>query len=268
MIVIYLFVILLILYVLSTMCSVRSNGERTVCRTNYAHRGLHGDGVPENSLAAFLKAKEAGYGIELDVHLTKDGELAVIHDSSLKRVTGVDLCIEDISSSDLNNYCLNGSKEMIPDFRHVLEIVGDAVPLIVELKCVRDNYRELCQKTCDLLDAFDGVYCVESFDPRCVYWFRKNRPDIVRGQLTENYFVSPGNKLPWYIKFALRNQMLNFLTQPDFIAYRFVDRKTVSNTICKYLWKAQFVSWTLKNQDEYDAATCEGWIPIFENFRP
>ena len=55
----------------------------------YAHRGLHGPGVPENSLAAFRRAAEAGYGAELDVHLTRDGRLVVIHDGDLERMCGV-----------------------------------------------------------------------------------------------------------------------------------------------------------------------------------
>ena len=71
---------------------------------SYAHRGLHGDGVPENSMEAFQRAKEAGFGIEFDVHLLSDGNLAVIHDASLKRTAGVDVHIEDLDTSDLQNY--------------------------------------------------------------------------------------------------------------------------------------------------------------------
>lgn len=260
--------ILVILYVLSTMCATSRCGDRTVKKAIYAHRGLHGDGIPENSLAAFQRAKEAGYGMELDVHLLADGELAVIHDSALHRVTGKQGYIEDLKTADLSEYRLQGTEQTIPGFSEVLKLVDGKVPLVVELKCVNNNYSELCRKACEMLDGYNGSYCVESFDPRCVYWLRKHRPDIIRGQLTENYFVIPDCKLPWCVKFVMRHQMLNFLTQPDFIAYHFSDRKTVSNWICKHLWNAQFVTWTLKTKQDYDAAVAEGWLPIFEGFEP
>ena len=68
--------------------------------TSYAHRGLHGSGVPENSMKAFRLAFERGYGLELDLHLMKDGNLAVIHDSSLKRTAGKDVRIEDLTAEE------------------------------------------------------------------------------------------------------------------------------------------------------------------------
>lgn len=234
----------------------------------YAHRGLYGDGIPENSLAAFHKAKEAGYGIELDVHLLSDGALAVIHDSKLERTTGKKGRVEDLTADQLENYRLEKTDETIPLFSQVLELYNGEAPLIVELKSAGKNIDELCGKTCEMLDGYTGLYCMESFDPRCIRWLRKNRPDIIRGQLTENYFVSDTSTLPAILKFILRNQLLNFLTLPDFVAYRFSDRKTFSNTLVRKFWGVQGVTWTLKTQEEYDIATKEGWIPIFESFRP
>ena len=180
----------------------------------YAHRGLHGHGVPENSMEAFRLAKVAGYGIELDVHLLKDGNLAVIHDSLLKRTTGAEGRIEDLTTDQLKDYRLEGTEETIPELQQVLDLFAGQAPLIVELK-EANNYAELCRKTCQMLDNYNGPYCLESFDPRCVFWLRKNRPDIIRGQLTENYLRKNDLKLPWIMKFLLKNQMLNFLTLPD-----------------------------------------------------
>lgn len=261
-------ILLVMLYVLSTIGRTGHQGLLRLRNWSYAHRGLHGNGIPENSMEAFRRAKDAGYGVELDVHLLADGNLAVIHDSRLKRTTGADGCIEDLTTEDLKNYHLENTDETIPEFRQVLDLFAGRAPLIVELKCERNNYSQLCEAACKMLDDYDGVFCMESFDPRCVYWLRKNRPDIVRGQLTENYFASPKSKLPWYLKFALKNQILNFLTLPDFVAYRFKDRKTVSNMLCRKLWGVQGVSWTLKDRVEYDMACSEGWLPIFEGFEP
>lgn len=269
-----MFVILIIiagiimLYVLSTVCRTGNKGLEAISGWNYAHRGLHGNGAPENSIEAFLRAKEAGYGSELDVHLLADGNLAVMHDSLLKRTTGCDGRIEDLTTEQLQNYFLEGTSYTIPLLSEVLELYAGAAPLIVEIKAVGKNYAEVCQKTCQMLDGYTGAYCLESFDPRCVYWLRKNRPDLVRGQLTEDYFNSKTSKLPAVLKFILKHQMLNFLTYPDFVAYRFSDRKTISNTIVRKLWRAQGITWTLQNHTEHIAATDEKWIPIFENYLP
>ena len=118
-----------------------------------------------------------------------------------------------------------------------------------------------------MLDEYDVVYCVESFDPRCIYWLKRHRPDVIRGQLTENYFKS-GSKLPVVLKFLLANQLENYLTLPDFVAYRFSDRKNLSNWMVRKIWGVHGVTWTLKNKQDFDAAVAEGYLPIFEGFEP
>ena len=119
-----------------------------------------------------------------------------------------------------------------------------------------------------MMDSYQGAYCLESFDPRCVRWLRQNRPDQIRGQLTENFVANPKSKLPFVLKFVLTKQLMNFLTLPDFIAYKSADRKRMGNFICRKLWGAQGVTWTIKSQEEFDDAVKDGWLPIFEGFRP
>ncbi len=234
----------------------------------YAHRGLHKKGVPENSMAAFRDALEKGYGIELDIHLMKDGNLAVIHDASLKRTAGVDVQIEDLTAEDLENYRLEGTDEKIPLFREVMAIYEGKAPMIVELKPMNNNHAALAEAACDILKDYQGVYCIESFDPRCISWLRKNRPEIIRGQLTEN-FVESDDKLHPAIRFLLTHNLFNVSTCPDFVAYKFADRKVSFTTaLCRKLWRVQGVSWTIKTQEDYDTAVQEGWLPIFEGFEP
>ena len=234
---------------------------------NYAHRGLHNAERPENSMAAFRAALDHGYGIELDIHLMRDGNLAVIHDSSLKRTAGAEVKIEDLTTDDLEKYRLNGSEERIPQFRQVLDLFAGKAPLIVELKPAGGNHDALTEATCKMLEVYEGPYCLESFDPRCIYWLKKNKPELIRGQLTENYFAS-NSPLPGWLKFLLKNQLENFLTVPDFVAYRYADRKNLGNFIVRKLWGVQGVTWTLRKPQEHDAAVSEGWIPIFENYEP
>ena len=234
----------------------------------YAHRGLHGSGRPENSMAAFSAALERGYGIELDIHLMKDGNLAVIHDASLLRTADADVRIEDLTTEDLKNYPLEGTQQLIPLFSQVLELYAGKAPLIVELKPEGGNQAALCEAACKLLEGYKGAYCIESFHPACIAWLKKNRPEEIRGQLAENFFKSEKCNLPWHIKFAMTSHILNFLSRPDFIAYRFSDRNSLGTWLCRKLWGIQGVSWTIKSKEDLDTALKEGWIPIFEGFEP
>lgn len=268
MIVVYFIIVILILCVFATICRTGHRGLKTLSKWAYAHRGLHGDGIPENSLKAFRHAVAEGYGAELDVHLLADGNLAVIHDSSLKRTAGADIDIEQLTTEDLQKYYLEDTLECIPEFSQVLSIFEEKAPIIVELKSKGNNVDALCRAVCRYLDDYSGEYCIESFDPRCVFWFRKHRPKVVRGQLAENYFKTENFKLPFLVKILMANHLTNFLTYPDFIAYRFSDRDTLMTRICRDVWKVKGVSWTITNRRDFESAVKDGWVPIFENFNP
>ena len=257
---------LVALYLLAIHGRTGHKGLQALHGWSYAHRGLHGENVPENSMAAFRAALEGGYGIELDIHLLADGNLAVMQDSDLIRTTGCTGKIEALTTADLPNYHLDGTHETIPEFRQVLELYNGKAPLIVELKVSDNNYAALTEAACNMLDGYHGVYCLESFDPRCLLWLKKHRPDLIRGQLSENYFATK-NKLPFILKLILGKNLGNFLTKPDFVAYRYKDRRsTLSNRLC--LMHMTGVSWTVQTIEEYHTAVQEGWIPIFEGFRP
>ena len=259
---------LVLLWILALRCRRNRPGLADLRNWSYAHRGLHGPGVPENSMAAFRAALDGGFGVELDVHLLKDGNLAVMHDSLLNRTTGQAGRMEDLTIGELKDYSLEGTAETIPEFGEVLDLFGGKAPLIIELKSADGNHAALTEAACKLLEGYPGPFCMESFDPKCVAWLRKNRPDIIRGQLAENFFRSR-NDLPDHLKFLATNLLFNFLTVPDFIAYKFADRNTTPSTVlCRKLWGAQGVSWTLRTREEYDTAVSEGWLPIFEGFLP
>ncbi len=233
----------------------------------YAHRGLHSDGVPENSMAAFRSALENGYGVELDLHLLADGNLAVIHDASLLRTAGADVEIENLTTKELGNYRLENTDETIPTFRQVLALFDGRAPLIVELKPENGNHNALTATACEMMKDYKGLYCMESFDSRCIRWLKKNRPEIVRGQLAHNSLRENG-KVPYILRFVMTNLLSNFWNIPDFVAYRYCDRNRLSVRISRSLWKIQGASWTLKTQEEFDTAVKENWIPIFEGFKP
>lgn len=235
----------------------------------FAHRGLHNNkSVPENSMAAFRRAKEKGYGVEFDVHLMADGNLAVIHDSSLLRTAGVDVKIEELKTDDLNKYFLEGTAENIPTLDEVLTFFAGEVPLIVELKSDGKNFAKLSKTVCKRLENYNGTYCVESFDPRVIYWFKKNKPDVIRGQLSENYLKNDKSKLSFPLKLLMTGLSTNYLTKPDFVAYRFSDRNLISYRLCLKLWKIQGVGWTITNNNDIKKANEENILPIFEDVLP
>ncbi len=187
---------------------------------SYAHRGLHAQdqSIPENSLAAFAAAADAGYGMELDVQLSQDGQVVVFHDDTLDRVTGREGRVDAYDWEDLQKMPLCGTEHRMPLFREVLDTVAGRTPLIVELKTGPRN-RELCEKTLALLRQYQGDYCVESFDPTIVAWFRKNAPDILRGQLADDYAGYRGDGAGVLGAFALSRCLGNCIARPQFIAW-------------------------------------------------
>ena len=249
-------------------CRAGHPGLKALQGHGYAHRGLHGNGLPENSMAAFRAALDHGYGIELDIHLMKDGNLAVIHDCSLKRTAGVDINITDLTVEDLEQYRLEGTEEKIPLFSQVLELYAGQKPLIIELKADGNNQKALVDAAVKAMEGYEGPWCMESFDPRCIHALKKHHPQVIRGQLTENFVINKRSPLPMVLKFILTHQLENFLIRPDFVAYKFADRKTLSNFLARKVWGAQGVTWTITSQEDLDTAVAEGWLPIFEGFRP
>ena len=262
-----LLLLLAVIYLFAIRCRSGHPGLKELQGWSYAHRGLHSKGVPENSMAAFKAALDHGYGIELDVHLLKDGSLAVFHDGSLLRMTGQEGRPEDLTAADLASFRLGGTEETIPLFSQVLEQAKGRAPLIVELKSTTGNFAALTEAAVKMLEGYEGVYCIESFDPRCIGWLKKHRRSLIRGQLAENFFRSGGN-MSFVLKLLMSWQLTHFLTKPDFVAFKYRDRKNLGTFLSRKLWGAQGVSWTLKTQEELDIAEKEGWIPIFEGFTP
>lgn len=244
----------------------RKKGKASLPDVYYAHRGLHENhnGCPENTLKAFQKAVDAGYGIEMDIQLTRDGKVIVTHDMDLKRVAGIREKVDHFTYEELQEIPLFESGERIPLLEDVLKLVDGKVPLIVELKYKQGS--AICEKADQLLKNYKGYYCIESFHPQVLFWYRKHRPEVMRGQLAMNYRKIEGweNPLHW----ALENLLFNFLTKPDFIAY---DRRTpraVAKELCRRVFQCPAVAWTIRSQEQLEAAKPYFQYFIFEGFTP
>ncbi len=154
----------------------------------YAHRGYHDKpAIPENSMPAFRRAIEHGWGAELDVHLLRDGTLAVFHDSDLKRCTNVEGQIEISTSKDCASCASRGRTSRCRCLTTCSRSLRGKQPLIIELKAAKGNHRALAEAVCKRLDSYQGDFCIESFDPFAVADVRKLRPGICRGQLSMNF---------------------------------------------------------------------------------
>ncbi len=260
-------ILFIAIYVLSLRGRIGNKDVEKFIGHRYAHRGLHNKPtIPENSIAAFKAAASKGYAIELDVHLMRDNNIAVIHDSSLKRTAGVDLKIEELETHDLQNFTLEESNEKIPTLSEVLDLVDGKVPLLVEIK-TDGNCAKVTAKTVEILKNYKGDYCIESFDPRCILWLKKNAPEIVRGQLTQD-FIKEKSGLSFFTRLLLTPLVLNCLTRPDFIAVKQSDRKAAQIFLSTQIWSVKKFVWTVKTKDEMQMLEKEGFTTIFEQFEP
>lgn len=266
-IVLIVLVVLVLLYLFLIAPRLWKKPDRTpYMGIHYAHRGLFDNksDAPENSLAAFRKAVEAGYGIELDVQLSKDKKLVVFHDATLKRMCGEKGNVWDYTLDELKQFTLADSKEQIPTFEEFLEVVDGKVPFILEYK-LDVAQTIVCEKANEVLKNYHGVYCIESFHPLALMWYRKHRPDVLRGQLCEEFFrTKQYRKKPlfWVLSFLV----FNFLTRPDFIAYNHAHAHNISRRICKKMG-ALSVAYTIKSQEEYEKAKERFEVFIFDSFR-
>lgn len=233
----------------------------------YAHRGLHDNesDAPENSMAAFARAVEAGYGIELDIRLSKDKIPVVFHDETLSRVCGVEGKVVDYTYEELQQFSLCNSAQRIPKFEDVLGLVDGKVPLIVEFKMENMDV-SLCPIADRLLREYRGLYCMESFNPLALWWFRWHHGKVMRGQLSDAFSKEGKFHGPAY--FVVQNLLVNFIGKPDFVAYHHIYYRILSLRICRGLYRNTAVAWTIKSQEELNRARKHFDIFIFDSFLP
>ena len=233
----------------------------------FAHRGLH-DGnvsVPENSLPAFLKAAEKGYGIEMDVQLSADKIPVVFHDATLSRMCAIDRRVDSMTFEELKKLPLAETGEHIPSFEEALRAVAGRVPLLVEIKMDRLSF-DIPEKMDALLSSYTGLYCVESFHPAALLWYRKNRPQIFRGQLSTNFNIENHTLSPFQYLFG--KMVLNAVSRPDFISYNWRFQKDPSLQLCRRLFGADCAGWVIRSPQELASCQKTFQMYIFEDFLP
>lgn len=269
-------VAILILITLFYIISIKPNKKRPLfdlmdpSRIFYAHRGIHNNNNrinPENSLLSFEMAIEMNFGIELDVQVTKDNIPLVFHDKSLFRICGLKGEIKDLTYNDLKKLKLFNTNQHIPTLKEVLELVDGKVPLIVEIKNETANLGEL-KYIAEILDSYNGFYSIESFNPLVLIWYKKNRPHIMRGQLTSYFRKDNCSFLKKVRNFVLENLMMNFWAKPDFIVLNYKYKNMTSFKICKCLYRPLTISYTIKSQTSLNENKADFDLFIFDSFIP
>ena len=233
-----------------------------------AHRGLHdrAAGVPENSLAAFRAAIQAGYPIELDVRQSADGRAVVFHDRGLARTTGVDGRIGGTSAAELAELRLHDSDEGIPSLAEVLDLVAGRVPIIVEIKSEAYCPHRIEQRVLAALRGYRGDYVVSSFNGRTLSRLWAHAPEVPRG-LNCGQVSRHMSGLPWRERWALRDVVDIHHGRPDFIVY---DRRDLPCAPARRVRAAglPLLSFTVRDDNEARRLAPHVDNIIFEGFRP
>lgn len=228
-----------------------------------AHRGFHDNSHPENSLSAFLNARDNGYAIELDIHALEDNTPVVFHDDTLKRLTGQDGYIKNIKNvEELKQFTLLNSTETIPTLEEVLKAIDGSTPILIEIKDYNLN-GNLEKNIYDLLKTYEGEYAVMSFNPYSMRWFKEYAPEIPRGILS---YSLKDQKMSFIKRFLLtRPKFIKKICAPQFVAYKWEE---VPNRYVKKFKDLPLLVWAVQNQADYMqvAEHCDNII--FENFKP
>ncbi len=266
----YLFILIIIICLIifvAFLTAPRLSGRERVLPffgVKWAHRGLHDmrKNIPENSMAAFRAAIREGCGIELDVHLSRDGRLVVFHDDTFDRVCNVSGVVEQTDYSTMKEYRLNGTDERIPLFSDVLRCVNGQVPLLIEVKLPSAD-TEICSRLAEELAEYKGNYMIQSFNSLVLRWMKKHKGDIPRGQLSSNLTASDDN--PHYLlRFCVKYLLSNFLGRPDFISYKWADRRNPGFWLNRVVFRAPSAVWTLHGKQAVREAQRKFDMYIFE----
>ena len=232
-----------------------------LCNRCIAHRGLHNETLPENSLGAYENAIKNNYPIELDLRLIADGTIIAFHDEDLKRICGMDRYTNTLTSDDLKNCKLLNTEYTIPTFDEVLSLVDGKVPMLIEIK-QNGKVGELESKIYEKLKAYKGEFVIESFNPFTLEWFKNNAPEIIRGQLSSFF---KGVKLGFTKKYFLKHLKIDKIAKPHFIAY---DIENLPNKYVRRYKHLPLLAWTVKSQQQYIKAVQVSDNVIFEGFEP
>jgi glycerophosphoryl diester phosphodiesterase len=234
-----------------------------------AHRGLHGNGIVENTLGAAAAAVAANYAIEVDLQLTSDGEVVVFHDTMLDRLTTGKGPLAALSLAELKRLSFPGSAERIPTLQELLDTVAGRTPLVLELKSEWNGDLRLVERVAEILIGYAGPVAAMSFDPDQVAALQTYAPGLPRGIVAERHYDdAEWKRLTWIQKFTLGNLLHFNRTRPHFVAYYVRELPAIAPLLARYVFGMKLLTWTVRSESEGRRARWWANQIIFEGFRP
>ena len=236
-----------------------------------AHRGLHdaSAGVIENTASAFSAAIAAGYGIECDVQVTRDGEAVVHHDDALGRLTAGDAALAQLAAADAASAQYLNSPDRIITLGELCDLVGGRVPLVVEIKSRFDGDLRLTKRVGTVLTGYKGRAAAMSFDPAALQTLRELAPTLPRGIVAERHY----RHAEWHRLSAAKKRNMAFLlhaprTRPHFVAYSVRDLTSPAPLLARNLFGLPLLTWTVRTEQDRRTAARFADQMVFESLRP
>ena len=233
-----------------------------IVKTPIAHRGLHDDNKPENSLSAFKNAIKHGYAIEIDLQMTKDNKIVVFHDDTLDRMTNGNGKVSDKTLDEIKQLTLKNSQEKVPTFDEFLSFINGKTPVLIEIKDHK-NIGIAEEKIAKSLKKYNGQFAIQSFNPKITKWF-KQHTSFCAGILS-CFFCDV--RLAWYKKLLLKNLYLLKNVHADFVSYE-TNAGFYFKKLKRLKGKIPILFWTIKSNDEMQKVKSVCDNVIFENFLP
>ncbi len=257
---------------------MRKRSLNWLCRRPIAHRGLHdiARGIVENTATAFQRAAGAGYGIELDIQITADGEAVVFHDDTLQRLTHAQGPVRAMTLDELKHVAFVATNDRIQSLSEAFAQIDGRVPLIVEIKSLWDGDFTLARRAAYLAQRYKGRVALMSFDPAMVRAVRDAAPALVRGLVAARFgpAIGPANAA-LFRRLAMTHLLYAPLCRPDFISYDYTALRTLAPIVARSVFRLPLITWTVRNQQTADKVafwadqiTFEGFEPALDNQPP
>jgi glycerophosphoryl diester phosphodiesterase len=236
-----------------------------------AHRGLHdpGQGLVENTVGAVSAAIAAGYGIEVDVQLSGDGEAMVYHDATLGRLTEGDARLDRMSAAELKRVPFRDSKERMITLGELCDLVAARATILIELKSRFDGDVRLASRVAEVLTAYRGPAAPMSFDPWQTKALRHKAPGVVCGIIAAKYRPHPyWDLMPAWMRHGMGYLLTGLIAQPHFVAYAAADLPAFAPSFARRALRLPLLAWTIHSDVERRRALRLADQIIFEGFRP
>jgi glycerophosphoryl diester phosphodiesterase len=236
-----------------------------------AHRGLHnaGQGVIENTPQAVRAAAEAGFGIEVDLQVSADGEAMVHHDAELGRLTDGEARLDALSSAALKRIAFRGTDERMMTLGELCDLVGGRVALLPELKSRFDGDARLPLRVAEVLSSYDGPVAPMSFDPMQLDVLRQKAPRLPRGIVAAKYRPHPyWDQMPPWLRRGMGSLLPALKGRPHFVAYALENLPALAPSFARHILCLPLLAWVARSKAEQQKAARVADQMIFEGFRP